>query len=215
LLLSKSSPHVLSAGRSRRAVTAATLVVIATLLPGLAAAQDCPTAETAKRGFVVERHELQKTDVSHGDRGIVRTVMRYDGKVLLETTQFEGLFQLDRLDRGQHTTYEPGTGTDLKSFFPLKSGQRVKAKFISEAEGRYGRLYVELDIKAAEELSIGACKYTVLRIDRSQSSGAAPPRFSYTEFYAPDLKLILAREYRKTDGRRELVKFDRIYTIKK
>jgi len=141
--------------------------------------------------------------------------MRYDGKVLLETTQFEGLFQLDRLDRGQRTKYEPGTDTDLKSFFPLKSGQRVRAKFISEAEGRYGRLYVELDVKAAEELSIGPCKYAVLRIDRSQSHSAAPPRFIYTEFYAPDLKLILAREYRKADGRRELIKFDRIYTMRK
>jgi hypothetical protein len=198
--------------RARHAITAVIAILMLALRPSVA--QECPTAQTAKRGFVVQRGELQKTDVFRDDQGIVRTVMKYDGKALLETTQFEGLFQLDRLDRGKRTRYEPATGTDLKSLFPLKSGQQAKAKFISETEGRYGRLYVELDVKAAEDLSIGSCKYKVLRIERSQSGNAETLRPVYTEFYSPDLKLILAREYRKGDGR-EVIKYDRIYTIKK
>jgi len=199
---------------SRSCAVGAAAAAAMILAPAPSIAQECPTAQTAKRGYVVERSDLQKTEVSRDGQGIVRTVMRYDGKTLLETTQFEGLFQLDRVDRGRRTKYEPGTGIELKSLFPLKVGQQVKAKFISEMDGHYGRLYVELEVKAAEELSIGACKYQVLRIERSQSSGAVPPRFVYTEFYAPDLKLILAREYQKADGRREMVKYDRIYSIK-
>jgi len=182
------------------------------LAPGRAAAQECPTAKSGARGFVVERNEQQKSDVFHGDQSVVRTVMRYDGKTMLETTQFEGLFQLDRLDRGRRTTYEPRS--DLKALFPLKPGQQANAKFISQADGSYGRLYVELAVKQAEDMYIGPCKYSVLRIERSESHSAAPPNFAYTEFYSPELKLIVGREYKKPDGRTELIKFDRIYPIK-
>jgi hypothetical protein len=65
-----------------------------------AIAQDCPTAQTAQNGFVVERSERSKTEVFR-DGATVRTVLRYDGKMILETTLFEGLFQLDRIDRGR------------------------------------------------------------------------------------------------------------------
>ena len=33
----------------------------------------------------------------------------------------------------------------------------------------------------------------------------------YTDYYAPDLKLVLGKEYRERDGRNELIKFDKIY----
>ena len=204
-------PHMPSRRWARRLAALAAIAMVA-LAPGRAAPQECPTAKSGARGFVVERNEQQKSDVFHGDQGVVRTVMRYDGKTVLETTQFEGLFQLDRLDRGRRTTYEPRS--DLKALFPLKSGQQANAKFISQADGTYGRLYVELAVKQREDMYIGPCKYSVLRIERSESRSAAPPNFAYTEFYSPELKLIVGREYKKPDGRTELIKFDRIYPTK-
>jgi len=197
---------------ARRLLVLAASAAMAALAPHMAAAQECPTAKSAARGFVVERNELQKSEVFHGDQGVVRTVMRYDGKTMLETTQFEGLFQLDRLDRGRRTTFEPRS--DLKALFPLRPGQQANAKFISQADGGYGRLYVELVVKAAEDIYIGPCKYAVLRIEWSQSRSAAPPSFAYTELYSPELKLVVGREYQKPGGRTELIKFDRIYPIK-
>jgi len=197
---------------ARRLAAVAAGAAMAALASRTAPAQECPTAKSAARGFVVERNELQKSDVFHGEQGIVRTVMRYDGKTMLETTQFEGLFQLDRLDRGRRTTFEPRS--DLKALFPLRPGQQANAKFISQADGGYGRLYVELVVKAAEDIYIGPCKYAVLRIEWSQSRSAAPPSFAYTELYSPELKLVVGREYKKSNGRTELIKFDRIYPIK-
>jgi hypothetical protein len=182
------------------------------LAPGIASAQDCPTAQSGARGFVVERGEAQKTDVFHAGDGIVRTVMRFDGRTLLEKTLFEGVFELDRLDRGKRTKYEPRT--DLKSLFPLKAGQQARAKFMSERDGRFGRLYVELAVQKPEDLYVGACKYPVLRIERSESASAVPPQYVYTDLYSPDLKLILAREYKRSGGETRLIKFDRIYPLK-
>jgi len=199
----RRGPHVSSA---LLAIAAFTVCA-----PHPAAAQDCPTAQSGARGFVVGRNEAQKTEVFHAAGGVVRTVMRYDGKTLLETTRYEGLFDLERVDRGKRTKYEPST--ELKTLFPLKPGQQARAKFITERDGNYGRVYVELEVKQPEDFYIGPCKYSVLRIEHSESTSAAPPQYAFTELYSPDLKLVLGREY-KRGGKVELVKFDRIYPIK-
>ena len=46
---------------------------------------------------------------------------------------------------------------------------------------------------------------------RSRLDDKSKPVFMYTDYYAPDLKLILAKEYRERDGSTELIKFDKIY----
>jgi len=193
-------------------VTVATALALALALAQPCFAQECPNERSAKNGFIVERSERQKSDVFHGEQGIVRTIMRYDGTTLLETTLYEGIFDLDRLDRGRRIKYEPGV--DLKSLFPLAPGKRVKAKFASEADGRPGRLEVELVVKKSEDMFIGPCKYAVLRIERSESRDAGPMRFAWTELYSAMLKLVLAREYKEQNGRTETIKYDRIYPIK-
>jgi hypothetical protein len=185
---------------------------IVALVPASAFAQDCPTAQTGKGGFVVERGELQKSEVYHLDDGIVRTIMRYNGKVLLETTQYEGLFQLDRLDEGKSTTFEPQT--DLKKLFPLKPGQKISASFTFKSGAQQGQLRVEIAAKGTADIYIGPCKYSVLKLERSESRSADPPRFVYTDDYSAALKLILAKEYRYDNGSGKTIKYDRIYPLK-
>jgi hypothetical protein len=186
-------------------------VALLALAPTSADAQDCPTAQSGRLGFVVERGDQQKSDIFHGDDGVVRTVMRYNGTMLLETTQYEGLFQLDRLDKGRKTKFEPQT--DLKKFFPLKPGRNASAKFISESDGRHGQLSVEMAVKGTDVLYIGPCKYAVLKIERSESRSTEPPRFVNTDYYSPELKLILAKEYRESNGGTHTIKYDRIYPL--
>ena len=138
---------------------------------------------------------------------------RYNGAVFLETTQHEGLFQLDRLDNGRRTKYEPQT--DLRALFPLKPGRKVDAKFNTESSGQQGTLSVELIVKASDALYIGACKYNVLKIERSESRSSEPPRFVDTDYYSPVLKLVLAKEYRESNGGTHTIKYDRIYPLKR
>lgn len=177
-----------------------------------AAAQDCPTAQSAARGFVVERNEAQKSEVFRADQGRVRVVTRYNGETLIESTQYQGLFMLELLDRGRRTKFDPST--DLKTLFPLKPGAQLHAKFITERDGNFGRLYVELDVRKPEDFFVGRCKYTVLRIDRRESRSAVPPQFVWTELYSPDLELVLGREYKRPGQEMHVVKYDRIYSLK-
>lgn len=191
---------------------AAVAVAAVLLVPQPARAQDCPTAQSAAHGFVVERNEAQKSEVFRADQGLVRVVTRYNGETLLETTQYQGLFMLERLDRGRRTKFDPRT--DLKTLFPLKPGAQLHAKFVTERDGNFGRLYVELDVRKPEDFFVGACKYTVLRIDRREFSSAVPPQYAYTELYSPDLELVLGREYKHPGQAMHVVKYDRIYPLK-
>jgi hypothetical protein len=75
-----------------RRVSTSALATLLALSAFSARAQDCPTAQTAPRGFVVERGDKQKTDVLLSDDGTVRTTMRYDGPPLLKTSCLPGCF---------------------------------------------------------------------------------------------------------------------------
>jgi hypothetical protein len=52
-----------------------------------------------------------------------------------------------------------------------------------------------------------------LKFDHSQPQAGAPPGFMNVDYYAPDLKLIIAKEYKDSGGRTTLIKFDKIYPI--
>jgi hypothetical protein len=178
-----------------------------------AAAQECPTAQSGGQGFVVEREERSKTEVFHAQDSMVRTVLRYQGNTLLETTQFEGLFELERLDRGRRTVFRPKT--NLASLFPLKKAQKLKAEFSAEEAGKQTTaLVIQLVVKGTDAIYIGPCKYDVLKIERSQSRGGGQLAFLETDYYSSALKLILAKEYRDPGDRTTVIKFDRIYPIK-
>ena len=197
-------------GAAGIAVLLASSVIAA---PSLTSAQDCPTAQSARNGFVVERDQRSKTEVFVGSDSIVRTVMRSGGKTLLETTQFEGLFQLDRIDTGHRTVLRPKT--NLASLFPLKVGQTIRAEFDIEDPRRPGTAAIEFSVKKTDTLHIGPCQYRVYQMERRESRGESPLRFVNTDYYAPDLKLIIAKEYKYQDDRTRLIKFDRIYSIKR
>ena len=179
-----------------------------------ATAQDCPTARSARDGFVVERGERSKTEVFHVDDSVVRTIFRYDGQSVLETTQFQGLFQLARLDRGRRTVFQPKT--DLAAFFPLKPGEKKTVVFdVKGTTESTTTRTVALSVNPGEEMYIGSCKYRVLKIERNEALNDAPPRFINFDHYAPDLKLVLAKEFKERDGRTTLIKFDKIYPLKR
>jgi hypothetical protein len=54
----------------------------------------------------------------------------------------------------------------------------------------------------------------VLKIDRSESRGDGPLQFRDTDYYSPDLKLIIAKEYRRDNQPANMIKYDRISPLK-
>jgi hypothetical protein len=177
------------------------------------AAQDCPIGQSVATGFVVERGEKSKTEVFHIGTTEVRTVLRSDGTTLLETTQFQGLFDLERIDRGRRTVFRPAT--DLSKIYPPNVGQNLTARFEASESERRSTLSIALSVKKLDQLDIGPCRYRVLLIDRSVGRDGGDPTLIETDYYSPDLKLVLAKEFKERGGRTSFNKFDRIYLIKR
>jgi hypothetical protein len=176
-----------------------------------AQADDCPTAQSASAGFVVERDKA-KTEILYADGSAVRTLYKSNGNVVQETTLFQGLFELEKIYRGKRIVSRPAG--DLAKSFPLKTGQKITAKFETVEADRKSTLTVFLTVKKADKLYVGACAYGVLLIDRSVGSDGHAPVFWETDYYSPELKLIIAKEFKESDGRTMLNKYDKIYPLK-
>ena len=175
-----------------------------------ARAANCPDSKTATKPFVVGRGGDWLVAVAHVDDTIVKTTLRSGGATLLETILFQGLFQLDRIEEGRRRTLRPRS--DLKSFFPVKVGKKIVAKFDTEESGKKSETTVELIVRATDTLYIGACKYDVFQIERSEARGDGAPRFVNNDYYSPDLKMVIAKEYKKAGGATNWIKYDRIYS---
>jgi hypothetical protein len=197
----------------RRLIAGMALASASAMTAAFAAPQDCPTAQSAATGFVVERGEKSKTEVFHIGDTDIRTVLRFDGTTLLETTQFQGLFDLERIDRGRRTVFRPTT--DLSKAYPPNVGQIFTARFEATENERRSQLAVALTVGKLDQLDIGPCRYQVFLIDRSTVRDNVATRFTETDYYSPDLKLTLAKEFRETSGRTSFNKFDKIYVLKR
>ena len=104
--------------------------------------------------------------------------------------------------------------SDLSAAYPPNVGQKISAEFeVVEGEGRSNRT-VMLDVKKIDRLFIGPCPYRILQIERVQRRGAAASVIRETDYYSPELKLILAKEFTDNRGRITMNKFYRIYPIK-
>jgi hypothetical protein len=147
-----------------------------------------------------------------GEGEVVHTTVRYAGRTLLETDLFAGLFSLSLLDRGRRSTYQPLT--DLKTLFPLRVGQKALALFDYTNGGQTVPITILLLVKTSEPLTIGQCTYPVLQVEHNEARGEGrAPRYVYTDYYSPDLKLVLMKEFHEPDGQSTFVKYDKIYTI--
>lgn len=185
------------------------LCLIGLLIPAVAeAANECPSAASGRGSFIIERTGSSKTEVFYGDGPAIRTVMYSGGRMLQEKTQHEGLFELDRIERGQRIAYKPKS--DLAKLFPLRPKQKMDVVFDTTEAGAQPYISsVKLAIIGTDKLSIGNCKYDVLRIERTETRRGRSWS-TYVDWYAPELKLVIAREYSERRGPPTLIKFDRI-----
>jgi hypothetical protein len=190
----------------------ALLCGLALVRPLAAMAADCPDASTAPNGFTIERNNMPTEVAPAGDQ-LVHTIFRTrNGTTMLETTTFAGLFELERIDRGRRSVFHPTV--NLASLLPVKVGKTLTATFDAADAPQAPKTKIVLHVARTDSLFIESCKYSVFVIERSIGLGGGAPVFAETDYYAPDLKLIVAKEYRNPDGSAFMAKFDKIYATK-
>ncbi len=171
----------------------------------LHAASDCPRALSGKGSFVLERRAGAQQQVSYDETPIIHTALQYGGRTLLETTMYQGLFELSRLDRGIRIEQKPKG--DLGKFFPLTPKATIAADFEVTMNGGTKTKTVKLQYVGDQDYALGECSYHVLKLRRTDT---LPIIYDNIDYYAPDLRFVVAKEYRDDNGRTTIIGYTKI-----
>jgi hypothetical protein len=191
-----------------RFAAGAAALVLAFCFTAASHADECPDAKSAASGFIAQRDSAQ-TEVLQSSKTEVQQITRLGSQAVLDVTFYQGLLELDRLDRGRRTVLRPIH--DLAKNYPPVAGKSTAAVFeIGEGPGKVLRTFV-LDVKKAETLTVGGCQFKVLRIEQKVAQGEAKPSLREIIYYAPELKFIVAKAWPERDGTMTMIKYDRIY----
>jgi hypothetical protein len=175
-------------------------------------AAECPSSQNPKQGFRVSIGSSATSEVYRLDTGDTRAVERFKGGAIAEKTYYQGLIHTEQLDNGRRTTFTPKSS--LKTIFPLKVGQRHRVDFdVQTADGQKSVLYAEYKVIGQDQILIGGCRYDVFKVEHRNGNRKEQMQFIDTEWYSPDLRMIVAREYKHANGETIIRKYDAISTI--
>jgi hypothetical protein len=172
-------------------------------------AADCPSAQKPEQAFRVSVGANAVSEVFRLGTQETRTVTRFKSGGIAEQSFYHGLIRTEHIDDGRRTSYTPRSS--LKGLFPLKVGQKHRVDFdMVTPDGKKLVLRAEYKVAGKDQLLIGPCRYDVLKVEHSNRIGEGPLQFINTDWYAPDIRLIVAREYKRGNGGTVINKYDAI-----
>jgi hypothetical protein len=184
---------------------------------GKAAAIDCPSGELSQESYVlVADNGSSVTQVDRTRPEAVLTARYIRRRPASAHVLYQGLVPLAISQKERRIVNTPRS--DLKRMFPLNVGETHRLEFERTiADGKRGIVRAEYKVLGEDRTRIGACVYDVFKIEHSEAVGRGPMRFINTEWYAPDLRMIIGREYRRMKGDLPYIqfyKYDTIFTLK-
>lgn len=188
------------------------LTLAAALLPGLVYANECPTAATAKKGFMLLQVDTQSEFREH-QGPIVKIVNRYGGP-MQTVFSYRGLIELSRMDaEAPQAIYAL---SDLKDVFPLKKGARHKVSFVPLKldEPADGQWTYEFAVTGQESFALEDCKYKVWKVRQTTKKGDELVD-AWSALYSPDLEATLARIYGEGTADEYTVRYERIRPLER
>ncbi|WP_064252915.1 hypothetical protein [Sinorhizobium americanum] len=184
----------------------------AMLLPGVAQANECPTAATAKKGFMLLQVDTQSEFREH-QGPIVKIVNRFGGP-MQTVFSYRGLIELSRMDaEAPRAIYAL---SDLKDIFPLKKGAAHKISFVplEPDEPADGEWTFELAVTGQETFKLEDCKYKVWRVRQTTRNGSEMVD-GWSALYSPDLGATLAKIYGEGTANEYTVRYERIRPLQR
>lgn len=178
-------------------------------LPAIqAAAQECPTAQTAQAGFVLERQGA-RAEVRPTSENFVHVVNTYSGGSKQDVIYYRGLFEISRFDNVARRFNV--LLTDLRSIFPLDGKSRRAVTFAPGEPGKVGApISQEMTVIGQEKLQLGRCSYPVLTIRNRFMNAEGRVLSEHTDLYSADLGFILGKRYDEKGGRQTTVLYQSI-----
>ncbi|NIX78017.1 hypothetical protein [Microvirga terricola] len=171
-------------------------------------ADDCPTAQTAKLGFLLERPGAQ-AEIRFTSDHFVHAVNTFAGGKRQDALYYRGLFLVSRFDDTARTINVPLS--DLRSIFPLDLTTRRALTYAPADPTKAGALVsIEMTVTGQERLQLGPCTYNVLVIRNRFLNAEGRVLSEHTDLYSQDLSFILAKRYDERGGVQTTVKYQSI-----
>ncbi len=173
-----------------------------------ALSDDCPTAQTAKLGFILERQGTT-AEVRPKANHFVHVVNLYPSGKKQDVVYYRGLFQISRFDDTARSINIPVS--DLRTIFPLDLKARRALTYAPVYPDKVGELIsLELTVTGKEQLQIGSCSYDVLSVRNRFLNAEGKTTSEHTDLYSPDLGFVLAKRYDEKGGTQTTHKYERI-----
>ena len=188
-----------------------TLVALMAALLQPAFAAECPTAETVKSGFVLERRGT-RAEVRPAADQFVHVVNIYPGGKKQDVIYFRGLFVVSRFDDYTRSIRIPLS--DLRTIFPLEVKTRRAVTYAPAEPGKVGAaMSLEMTVTGREQLRVGPCSYAVLVIRNRFMNSEGRVTHEETDLYAPELGFLLGKRYDEKGGKQTSVVYDSIKSL--
>ncbi|MGO4526848.1 hypothetical protein AB4097_18545 [Microvirga sp. 2MCAF35] len=183
-------------------------IALMTLLASPACADDCPTAQTAKLGFVLERQGTI-AEVRPASDHFVHVLNAYPGGKKQDVIYYRGFFPISRFDDTARSINIPVS--DIRSVFPLELKARRALTYAPSQPGKVGALIsLELTVTGQEQLQLGSCSYNVLVVRNRFLNGDGKTTSEHIDLYSPDLGFVLAKRYEEKPGTQTTIKYQSI-----
>lgn len=137
-------------------------LLIALIFPTSLDAAECPSAKSAKNGFML-RNSSAISEFRPAKGSLVSITNSFRGAEKQVVYSFDGIFDLYRA--GSREKYGMHPLSDLSKIVPLKKGDHHVIDFVPfDPKLSADPWALELTVTKREALDIGRCKYDVLRI---------------------------------------------------
>jgi hypothetical protein len=191
----------------------ALLLIISAKLAVPAYADDCPNAQTAKLGFVLERQGT-KAEVRPSSDSFVHVVNSYPGGKTQNVIYYRGFFPISRFDDTARSINIPVS--DLRNVFPLEPKARRALTYAPAQPDKVGALIsLELTVTGQEQMQLGTCSYNVLIVKNRFLNATGKVTSEHTDLYSPELGFILAKRYEESGGAQTTMKYQSIRPLEK
>jgi hypothetical protein len=189
------------------------ILTVTSTLVSPALGDDCPTAQTAKLGFILERQGTS-AEIRPTSDHFVHVVNSYPGGKKQNVIYYRGFFPISRFDDTARSINIPVS--DLRSVFPLEPKSRRAVTYAPAQPDKVGSLIsLELTVTGQEQIQLGTCSYNVLIVRNRFLDLAGKVTSEHTDLYSPELGFILAKGYEERGGAQTTVKYQSIRPLGK
>jgi hypothetical protein len=180
-----------------------------TVLPlAPALGNDCPTAQTAKLGFILEQQGTS-AEVRPSANHFVHVLNSYPSGKKQNVLYYRGFFPISRFDDTARSINIPVS--DLRTVFPLDLKARRAITYAAAQPDKVGALIsLELTVTGQEQFQLGSCSYNVLIVRNRFLNAEGKVTSEHTDLYSPDLGFVLAKRYEEGGGRQTTVRYQSI-----